>query len=906
VGSIPITRSNSRPLRRAVEPSRQPVTGPDSAGAAPLNPYRPHEPRMSKVAPASDFPGPLSLVLLLALLGLGAAGIGPLPALGPLLDPVHGVWSSARQASPDAGRAAVVPTLDGPVEVVFDERGVPHVYATTTLDAVRALGYLQATDRLFQLELQWRAPAGRLTELVGARALGLDQAQRRLGMRRAAQRAWGKLPPDDPNRALYEALADGINARIDTLGRTGIPFEYHFLGQRPTRWSPVNSLLIEKRMAYTLSYGTSDLWRLRAEGLVGKAAADALYPVNNPIQQPIQPNGSPLPDRLPHRLPPPEPRNAGLVRQAEAMLAAVPPPPALPPGIVLGSNNWAVASARTEDGGALLAGDPHLSLTLPSIWYEVHLVVPGELDVHGASIPGLPGVIIGFTPEVAWSVTNNYADIVDFYRETLDDDAAPTRYRLDGQWVPLERVAEEYRGPRGELLLAETHHYTHRGPLRRTDAAGALSMRWLALERSPGPAPFFAAARAGTIEELMEAFAGYAVPAQNFVMADVTGRIAIRSTGAYPIRPPVDDDGGGAADGAVASDPRLREGDGRLLRDGSLSANDWDGFWPLSRYPQALAPAQGYLASANQQPVDPRAEPGYLGANWTSPWRALRINELLREHDRVSVDDMRRFQVDPGNAKAARFVPVLLEAAAPDASVVAGAAEQAAIDQATALLSEWDYRYTADAQAPLLFERTLERLAALTWDELEDAGDSDLPAPPRPREAVLYALTDDPQSPWWDDLSTPEREDRDALVRRALVDAWTDLVDEVGGPGEGAWAWGEHRRANIYHLARLPGLGRLSLPLAGGGPGNLNPSSGDGNHGASWRMVVDLHPARGVRAYTTYPGGQSGNPASARYDDRLPGWQAGELAPAISPATLTEARTLPYTRQLSLRPGMAP
>ncbi len=807
----------------------------------------------------------LAALLLAGLLTIGARPVGPLPALGPLLDPVVGVWSVARQARPPATSTAVIPTLDAPVEVHVDPHGVPHIRASTTLDAIRALGYLQASERLFQLEIQTRATAGTLTELIGERALDIDREQRRLGLAWSARRVLEAMPESSLDLAYYRALADGINARIDTLGRGELPLEYHFLGAEPQRWDPLHSVLLDRRMSYTLSYSDSDLWRMRAVALVGEEAADALYPVNSPLQEPIEPNGSAAPRLLSSPLAPPANADAATLQRADALLAAVPPPASVPDGMVLGSNNWAIAASRSATGNAILAGDPHLQLTLPSIWYEAHLVVEEEgIDVHGVSIPGVPGIVIGFTPQVAWSVTNNAADIVDFYTETLDDPAAPTRYQLDGEWQALQSTTEAFYGPDGELLDEYTQHYTHRGPLFLTEQQGALSMRWLALEQGPRPTTFMDAARAGNVGELMDAFSTFAVPAQNFIMADLDGRIAIRSTGRYPIRPPLDH---AQREGPV--DPR-DGADGRLIRDGSTRASDWVGFWPLERYPQSIDPPEGYLASANQQPIDPADESAYLGNNWTSPWRALRINRLMREAtEPLTVDHLQAFQTDPGNEKAVRFVPRFVSAA------------DQALAMPAAMLDAWDGRYAPDAPEPLLFETAFSNMKRLLWDELDfdSAPDRGLPRPPWPKEAVVWALAEQqPASPWWDRRETPEVEQRDDVLREALRLAWEELRAAHGEPEQGAWAWRLHRHANINHLARLPGLGRLQLESVGAGPGNLNPSSGSGTHGASWRMVVELT-ERGPQARVIYPGGQSGNPASRHYDDRLEDWQRGVLAP---------------------------
>ncbi len=823
-----------------------------------------------------------ALAALSATLYVGARPVGPLPPLGPLLDPWNGVWSSAVMAEPISSERVELAGLEAPVQVVFDIRGVPHIFAANSLDAARALGYVVARDRLFQMELRWRAPAGRLAELLGSEALEVDRGMRSLGLAWSAERDWAALDTASAAAVDMRAYAAGVNAWIEGLGRRGLPLEYHLIGARPARWEPVYSLYLLKLMGWDLTYPvTMDLRRLQVQARVGREAATALIPVNSPIQQPVQPNGQAAPRYDFADIPPPgppDPTAQRLARDLELALGGlVPNEPARIDELALGSNNWAVAPERTAGGHALLAGDPHLELTLPSIWYEVHVSVPGEFDVYGVTIPSVPFIILGFNRDVAWSFTNTGADVIDYYQEELDDAASPTRYRLDGAWQPLGRRVEEYRGRRGRLLLTDTLYFTHRGPLLRS-AGRALSMRWTVLEGGGASLALRQAARTSSVEEWLRATEGFNAPAQNMIVADRSGTIAIRSTGNFPLQP---------------------AGDGLELRDGRSSANDWVGYWPIDRYPHAIRPNQGYLASANQQPLDPRVDSTYMGADWPSPWRAVRINQLLQADSAVTVDAMRRFQTDPGNARAELFVPFFVNAVERAATRGGDPTQQTA----ARLLSEWDRRYDTNNNRAVLFEYAMDALTDRLWDELQADPTADGGAGRvfTPSSAVVANLLRQPQNAWWDDRSTPETlEDRDAILTASLVAGFDRARREHGAPDAGGWRWERVRHMNIYHLLRLPALSRLGLPVQGG-PGNLNPASGRGTHGASWRMVVETGPE--LQAWSIYPGGQSGNPMSSRYADRVDAWSRGELEPVIFPRQPEKLLGADLSSLLELVPG---
>jgi penicillin G amidase len=818
----------------------------------------------------------LAFAALAALLWLGFAGLAPAPPVGPLLDPVHGVWAVARGAALDERAAARVPTLGDSVQVIYDDRGVPHIFASSVEDATRALGFVVARDRFFQMELATRAAAGRLTELAGRRAIEVDRAQHALGLPWAAVRKMAAIDTTSVGWRAIVAYAEGVNAWLESMRAEEMPLEYHLLGVRPSRWEPIQSIHLLNRMAWTLARGDQELRMHQLDLLVGREAAAALFPRNSPIQEPIVPNGARAPRVDVTTLPPPQrvdTRAANVLGALERLRERVRLTAGTldDPGDALGSNNWAVAPHRTQAGHALLAGDPHLELTLPSIWYEAHLVVPGQLDVYGVTIPGSPGIVIGFNRDVAWSFTNVESDVVDYFVESVDDPRRPTQYRLDGVWKPLEQRTETYRDRNGDVFAIDTMLYTHRGPLMREGDVW-MSMRWTAHDPTHESDALARAVRARSVAEWLEAMTGFLVPAQNGIVADRAGTIAIRSTGRFPVRAP----------GAT----------GIRVQEGSSTSNDWSGALSVARYPFAINPRQGFLASANQQPWDPRMDSTYLGANWYSPWRAIRINALLRSDSAVTPDAMRRYQTDPASARADAFVPALLDAAK---TLQTAGRSDAVLDSAAQLLAEWDRRYTKDNQRAVLFESMMTALQDRTWDELAwpTAGEYDARHAEReplrvdtPRDQLLAILLRDPASPWWDDRGTRQAvERRDDILGEAMRDGYRRTRATHGDPHAGGWRWDRVHHANIHHVLRLESFSKFDVPVQGG-PSTLSPSSGDGRFGASWRMVVELAPE--VRAWTIYPGGQSGNPASARYADRVATWSAGDLESALIPRAATE------------------
>lgn len=797
---------------------------------------------------------PVGVVLAVSYLPFG-----PLPAVAPLFDPVTGIWSAAHQAVPPAADRVTIPALSGPVEGAIDQRGVPHLFAATDLDAWRALGWLHARDRLFEMELLSHATEGTLTEWVGAPGLRLDREMRELGLGHLADSLYDALPDSSSVRRALVAYADGVNARIASLGARDLPFEYHLLGLRPRPWRPAYTYYLAERMNYTLGWQDTDLRREAMATLVGDPAAAALLPANVPIQQPIVPAPGDLSRLLPFELPAPRVgRRKGRVRTGVIAQG--------PPGdLAVGSNSWVLAPSRTADGHPLLAGDPHLDLSLPSLWYEAHLVSRDGLDIYGATLPGAPMVLIGVTRGAAWSFTNSEADFVDRYRERVDDVNHPTRHLVDGAWRPVSSRIEAYHDRRGRVIATDTLYRTERGPLDAY-AGEWRSTRWTALEAADPIGPFLRLQRTQSVAAFLVAMTALQAPGQNGVVADTAGHIAEFSAGRFPRRP---------------------NNDGGVIFDGSSGRSDWTG--DLAPLPQVVDPPLGFLFSANEQIIDPRVDWAYRGNGWAPPWRAMRIARLAGATRAATVDSVRRWQTDPISPRAEWWLPTLLGAAGSDSSLVAP----------RTLLAGWRDGYRPTSRGAPLFEATMREAASLTWDEL--AVDDVIVS--WPSAAVFASLRDHPTDIWWDRRSTPEREGRDDILRLALHHAWDRLRERGGlGPDTTRWRWDRYRTANIEHIAFLPGLGSGPLSVTGG-DGTLSPLVDRGSHGASWRMVVELgpHPV----AWTTYPGGQSGDPASPRYDDRLGEWGRGALDSARIPRTPQDLGPADRAEAIRFVPGAA-
>ncbi|SHK07112.1 penicillin acylase family protein [Hymenobacter psychrotolerans] len=780
----------------------------------------------------------LALATVLALTWVLNTRHGEVPPFGKFMSPYRGFWRNAEAAAAlPAQQTLRLPGLQQPVQVRFDDKRVPHIFAQNDHDLYYAQGYLTAQDRLWQMDFVTHVAEGRLSEIVGPARLETDRFFRRMGLGFGARKSLKVMMADPTTRTVLTSYSAGVNAYIQSLTPASLPFEYKLLDYTPEPWQPLKCALLLKYMAFDLSGRSDDLRLSNALRKYGPAVVKDLFPGYPTREDPIVPVGTPL-DFTPETvLPTPASFEAAMSNST----------PQNEPDPELGSNNFAVSGARSASGFPLLANDPHLQLNLPSIWYQVQLSAPG-VNVYGVTIPGAPTVIIGFNQEVAWGVTNVGADVLDWYQLKFKDDTR-REYWHDGRWKPVRRVVEHIK-VRGQPDRLDTVLYTHHGPivydkpekpfLPQTPIRHA--MRWTAHDGDNEVLAFYRLNRARTYQDYTTALTTYGSPAQNFIFASQQNDIAIWPNGRLPLKWP---------------------NQGKFVLDGTDPAYDWQGWIPQARNPHVRNPARGFVSSANQFPAGPDY-PYYLGWDFASWERGHRINQRLARMTRVTPDSLRRLQNDNLGLNAQLMLPRLL-ALLPTAQLTP--AERRTYDA----LRRWNYFYEAQAIGPGIFELWYNTLVKRLWTDDFGLAATGLEMRSPSRDRTNNLILREPNSPWIDDRRTPERETLPQLALASFRVA-SDSLTRKFGPLSEKWAWKNQKSTDILHLAQLPGFGHMDLDC-GGGAGIVNATSE--RNGPSWRMVVALGPR--VRAYGVFPGGQSGNPGSPAYDDLLETWRVGQL-----------------------------
>jgi penicillin amidase len=777
-----------------------------------------------------------SLLFTLALVILLNSKMGDIPPVGKFLDPFHGFWANAEGKQATAEKKLSISGVHSQIQILFDDLMVPHIFAQNDHDLYFAQGYVTAMHRLWQMEFQTHAAAGRISEIVGEKALELDRYSRRMGMMQAAEKSLESMMADSASKLMLEAYSAGINAYIQTLSAEDYPLEYKLLDYAPESWTPLKCALLLKQMASTLSSGSDDLRMTNILQKYGKEVVQNLFP-NYPFREdPIIPSGTQL-DFTPVPVPTP-PQNT-----TTAITEGVLPPA---PSPEIGSNNWAISADKSATGYPILANDPHLTLSLPSIWYQIQLVGP-NVNVYGASLPGAPGVIIGFNNQVSWGVTNVGSDVLDYYQIKFKD-ASKNEYWHDNQWKKVTKVVEKIK-LRGGETVNDTVLYTHHGPVVYSRGENVFNnqtpvdhaMRWVAHESLNETLTFYKLNRAKNYQDYVEALSYYGSPAQNFIYADVYKDIAIWPNGRFPLK---------------------WETQGKFLLDGTNPDHDWKGWIPHAHNPHVKNPPRGFVSSANQFSAD-TTYPYYLGWEFEMADRGIRINQRLAAMQGATADSLRMLQTDNYNLYAKTVLPQMLSYVYQDKLTN----EQ---KKAYEKIVQWKYWNNADEIGPTVFARWWSSLNQAIWeDEFGTKDNIEMRYPNRDR--TIHLILNEPQAPWIDNTQTPEKETLADVVNKSFVEAVNKLEEDFGEVSD-KWAWATYKSTDIMHLARIPALSRMDVST-GGGSGIVNATTG--KTGPSWRMVVALGPT--VRGYGVYPGGQSGNPGSYYYDNLLETWRKGEL-----------------------------
>ncbi len=717
-----------------------------------------------------------------------------------------------------------VSVLSAPVQVYRDDNGVPSVIAENDMDLYKAQGFVHAQDRLFQMDLARRQASGTLSEVIGAAALDNDKEFLTFSLRRAAEASLGAYSPEAI--AVLEAYAEGVNAYIDqAVQNKTLPYEFMLLGYQPSHWTPTDSLVIGKYMAYDLNYSFDyqafNNWVLNH---LGEAALRDILPdtfSSNPDNEEIlKANINAAADI-----------NSGTINR-------------LRPDEENGSNNWVLAGSKTESGMPLLADDPHLSLAAPSIWYQMHLKSPTQ-DVNGVIFAGIPGIILGHNQNIAWGVTNVGPDIQDLYIEKVNPDN-PLQFEYDGKYYDAEVVTHNIK-VKGQADEEFTVLYSKNGVVidelvKPLNPEYKYSMQWTALEATAELEAIINLNKADNWKDFETALLNFKAPAQNFVYADKEGNIAFKANGNIPIR---------------------KKGTATLPVPGYSSEYGWAGYIPYDELPRVVNPPSGYLMSANTDTI--KDYPYFLSNTWAQPYRHDRIVEVLQEDKKFSAEDMQALQMDYKNLHAGEFLQSLLEKT-PNMN-----------ETARKLLSEWNHFDDKDLAAPLLFDTWMRELRKSIFGvNMSDEVFEFMPSKAFQVDKVLRKVMFEGKTSHFIEAAGG----LENVLQSALDNAISKLSEKYGKKMD-EWKWGNHHWSKFNHPIgrsnQILGyfLNTFSAPVHGSGVtvrASRQTDTGHINHGASWRFVYDFS---SKTAYHIVAPGQSGHFMSPYYSNQVTDWNEG-------------------------------
>ena len=825
----------------------------------------------------------LGSALLMAVLAVGA---GIVPALGPALNPAAGVWGSATDAKPVQARTVRIAGMTAPAGVGFSDDGTPSVRAGSDDDLFVAQGYLHASFRLSQLDLMRRLAHGRLAELVGPAGVESDTFELQSGLVRTAQAQWAATPPGSAAGKALLAYARGVNARLAEVRESRAwPAVFALAGVYPDDWTPIDSLAIQGLLSQNLSYSTRPLDYALLRQSLGAQQTMRLFPVHAPDEQrPYDPGpyrnlgveplpasananaaapGGPAPAPAPGSNQP-SPSATALGATATAAEDILTSTGRLPQARIHTypiSNAWAANGPAVAGGRAMLAGDPHLQLTLPSFWYQMALGSPG-LEATGATLIGLPGVVIGRNQHIAWSITDMQNQSTMFYTERTSPDR-PGQYFWKGAWRTVERTEHTIK-VRGGAAVPLTVERTVHGPVM-TQKGVTTSVTWMGNYPSASLEAILGVNKAADYQQFRAALRAWHSPTVNFAYADDRGDIAVLAAGHFPV--------------VKAAEPWYpMPGTGE---------NDVIGVIPHEATPQVHNPPGHVVATANQRPVT-ADYPYYIGttlAAYDAGYRARRIYDFL-EHRKapLTAADFQTLQTDVTDKLATVVRPRLLEAAQPATADPAG---KAALDQ----LRTWDGRMTGDSTGATIWwtfwNAYLTEVFGPAWKAVQapspEVTSLDLSTARAALNQNLEAWTlRDPDNAAFTPAGGARR-DADTTMLAAFRTTVRQLTAQLG-PDPAGWRWDRVHTSEIPSLLEAGPLGHGPEP-AGGNRFTVNAAEGEltSSFGPSYRLVVSWTGVGTARAWSIYPGGQSENPASNWYQDLVPDWSAGRMRDLPAP-----------------------
>ena len=717
------------------------------------------------------------------------------------------------------------------VNVVRDENGIPHIYAKNENDLYAAVGYVLAQDRLWQMDLLRRVTTGRLSEIFGARMVETDLLLRALRYSDKSAKILAIM--DTAQLDALKSFCNGINEYINRAGNK-LPPEFSILGYKPEPFEPISCINLIGYMAWDLRSGWSEV--LLDE--IRPHLSDSLY------RELI-----PGPELRKTHVYPYYTRDSLLVPFQAALLKANTILDEMGLHVFQGSNNWAVSGKRSVTGKPILCNDMHLGLNVPGIWYQMHQVIPGKLDVSGVVLPGQPFVICGHNNRIAWGMTNVTVDNVDFYQEKLKDDDS-LQYQQNGEWKKME-VRKEIIRIKGGKQVERTLEFTRHGPVvsaMKNIKGKVVTMHWVGDEMSNELRTVYLLNRAGNWNDFTHAISTFQATSQNIVYADVDGNIGLYCAAGIPIRD--------------------RSFDGFIL-PGWTNQYDWKGFVPFENLPHSFNPPNGYVSSANNKTVGDDY-PYHIGTWFVLPSRIDRIREMIEAKPQLSTADMKVIQNDQHSVLARTMNARIME--------IVNAAKDTDKDEqmAAGILGKWkDGWMSKDLVAPTVFETFYRELAIdLMKDQMGDALFNSYFDEGSMVKFAIGNIWDDPASPWWDDVNTPQKETMNDIVKLSLKHSIQWLTAQYGSDTAN-WTWGKVHTLTLAHplgsvkiLDRVFHFNRNNISV-GGSWHTVSPYTYpiskpfEADHGSSQRHIFSL--AEWDSSYTVIPTGNSGIPATSGY-----------------------------------------
>ena len=827
----------------------------------------------------------------------------PLSLLFNATDPYYGVLTSSNY-----GTAKTIelksPFLKNRVTIVFDKYWIPQVFAEDERDACFAVGFLHASYRLWEMDMERRMASGRLAEIIGKAGIKNDIFMRTIGLRRSAEATvnWFKKN----NSKIYgflEAYSEGVNYAISGMEKShSLPLMFKLLGYKPDPWTPTDTIVWSKYMAWSLTNFWNPLAYSYLASKLGANDTNVLYPVHPYFQDnvTVMPgNGSINGKEIsinPYYL---RKLNwfstwaTGINFSApmfsskigDAVLSILELAGESPKE--LGSNDWAISPSKSITGDAIMANDPHLHLSLPSVWYAVRIKVGNDMDVYGVTLLGIPFIIIGHNRYISWGLTDTETGVMDFYVEKVDPNN-PGRYYYNGKWLDMKHIEETINVKGGKTIRLMVNLTVH-GPVL-TDRGLTISLKWTGnagfkddnsgVTREALAAYFINKAK--SLHDFLNALRYWDVPSQNFMYADVKGNIAVIEPGLFPLRKVT-----------IPTGQTIYVESSRSVLNGT-GEYEWIKYIPYDDVPHSINPERGFLAAPNQMSVGPYYPYFILGGWWDPGSRAHRIFMDLQSKDKHDVKDMMSYQSDTFDWYAYSVLGDLISAV--NGKVSGDAAK--AVD----ILRSWDYRMDKDKVASTIWWAWFSTLQDEMYKSYFLEHSVNRRFYPTP-DTTIWLIKNMKKSKWF-------KNGFDSTVTRALESAISALKKKLGD-NMNEWKWGNVHKLYLEHLSGLKTLsggpypedGGSNILMAAGFPYDINALNEKVyvSTGPSWRIIAEMRNGSMPNVYGIYPGGQSGNPATEHYEDLVGLWlnyQYIKIEYVSSPEELTNS-----TATIILEPG---